>query len=89
MEDGQVIDIPIADGEGLIVDTTPHDDLARLASEVPAPVPSMNSAVGVRTTGKVELRDCQSWVRQVVAKLVDEELLPNKAIHAVSSVPQY
>ncbi|KAF2210191.1 hypothetical protein CERZMDRAFT_91194 [Cercospora zeae-maydis SCOH1-5] len=68
------------DEGGGFVDNQPRDEFERLCTKVEAPGPSLNpvsqGASGVRgQKGKVEVRDCQYWVREVVHELTIKGML--------------
>lgn len=54
------------------VDTTPFNSLERLALEVPAPAPSLNSAQGPAPGKRVQQVNCQSWIKSLVSHLIDK-----------------
>ncbi|KAK2751138.1 hypothetical protein FQN57_000213 [Myotisia sp. PD_48] len=82
--------------EGFTVDTNPRNGLERYALSIPPPLPSMNS-VAIDATNATdaaviprrrELKDCQWWLAQVVAKLVEEGVLSSEAIDTMKQTPQ-
>lgn len=67
-----------ADEGGGFVDNEARDDLERCCAHVTAPGPSLNDSLQPLHNGKrlkVEVKDCQWWVRQVVQELVQRGIL--------------
>ncbi|KAF2235793.1 hypothetical protein EV356DRAFT_499450 [Viridothelium virens] len=89
VDEGFVVDTDGGDSQVLVIDTIPVDFLERVASEVPVPGPSMNLASNPRPKGKVELDDCQYWIKEVVATLLKGGILSEDANDIVANAPQH
>lgn len=89
------------DDGGGYVDNSPRDELERVCVEIEAPGPSLNK-VGVAGGGlpggkrvKMEVKDCQWWIRQVVQALVERGMLvraegeDREPVERVRSLPMH
>ncbi|KAF3483798.1 uncharacterized protein GIQ15_03122 [Arthroderma uncinatum] len=88
---GRVADEFVVDGPGgdEVPDVTPTDRIEEVALSVAAPGPSMNSASNGPPTGKAQLRDCQSWVIDMVAALVCQGIVAEEAKEVVQNAPKH
>ncbi|RMD41868.1 hypothetical protein DV735_g3284, partial [Chaetothyriales sp. CBS 134920] len=65
------------------------DDIERAALSIPAPGPSMRPTQGnAPPTQRAVFSDCQWWVRQVVAKLVQDGILPQESLATLDAIPK-
>ncbi|KAK2868050.1 hypothetical protein FQN49_003201 [Arthroderma sp. PD_2] len=88
---GQVADELVIDGPGgdESADVMPTDRIEEIALSVEAPGPSMNSAGNSPPARKAQLRDCQSWVIDVVAAIVSQGILPNETNDVIRNAPKH
>ena len=69
------------------VDRSPRDAFERVAMLVKAPGKSLRAAGGGRGYGRrVAVRNCQTWLRDVVQELVGEDMLKVAALDVVDGV---
>ncbi|KAL3425123.1 hypothetical protein PVAG01_04404 [Phlyctema vagabunda] len=71
-------------------DVTATDIIEQWALHVAAPGPSLRSAnsssSGPRT--RVQIQNCQTWMRELVVKLVEERIFPDDALEKLDAVPK-
>jgi hypothetical protein len=70
----------------------PRSDVERLALSTEPPSKSMRSAGnGKEGTARkrIEVRDCQWWVKEVVKKLITEKILTQEAMSILEQVPAH
>ncbi|RDL39283.1 uncharacterized protein BP5553_03623 [Venustampulla echinocandica] len=75
----------------LVIDTIATDVIERLALDVPAPGPSLRAAGSSSSGGRrtrVDIQNCQTWVRQFVEKLIESEILEVDALSKLDSAPK-
>ncbi|KAF8606902.1 hypothetical protein BDV93DRAFT_520521 [Ceratobasidium sp. AG-I] len=84
----------IVDGdeaEDSTIDAVALDDIERVALTIPPPVKSLNS-VGqggsVRPGRRVAIKNCQTWLRELVVALVEEKILETSAIDTLDGAPK-
>lgn len=65
------------DEGGGYVDNRPLDDFEKVCVEVEAPGPSLNRVSDGGKRVKMEVKDCQWWVRQVVRALFEQTVISN------------
>jgi len=90
VNDRHVVDTPGA-GQVKTTDTNPVDDLERRAATIPTPGKSLVSAGSSSQGGKkvrVEIQNCQTWLRQVTVALVEDGILPADAIVNLDKAPK-
>ncbi|KAI0111285.1 hypothetical protein GGR51DRAFT_72408 [Nemania sp. FL0031] len=76
-------------GNGLdSVDTESKDEVERVAADVPPPGPSLVSAATRNRGTKVEIRNCQTWLTEVVGKLHEEGIFDSNAVIVVNAAPK-
>ncbi|EFQ99622.1 hypothetical protein MGYG_02635 [Nannizzia gypsea CBS 118893] len=89
----QVKDEFVLDGPGgeECSDILASDRIEEVALSVAAPWPSLNSASANSgpPTSKAQLKDCQSWVVDVVAALVDQGIMSEEANDVVRDAPKH
>ncbi|KAF1846886.1 uncharacterized protein K460DRAFT_49567 [Cucurbitaria berberidis CBS 394.84] len=86
MQDHLVVDVK---GDGSqSTDQTVHDYLEQVALSVPAPSKSLVSATAQGPKQRVEIQNCQTWLRAVVAALVQNGVIDQAALQAVDSAPK-
>ncbi|KAF8849423.1 hypothetical protein BDZ45DRAFT_634364 [Acephala macrosclerotiorum] len=83
----------IADGANsgdIVEDTTATDVIEEWALNVAAPGPSLrsggSSSSGPRT--RVQIQNCQTWLRELVAKLVENNIFADDALEKLDAVPK-
>ncbi|KAI9706816.1 MAG: hypothetical protein M1820_004787 [Bogoriella megaspora] len=76
--------------EETVIEISPRDRLERLMKEVPVPGPSLRGSHGDGRRGvKIEVKDCQYWVHEVVTRLVNDGLLGHEALDTVDHAPKH
>ncbi|KDQ10988.1 hypothetical protein BOTBODRAFT_57728 [Botryobasidium botryosum FD-172 SS1] len=79
-----VVDVP---GDGSQTeDTTPHDAIEHAALSVDAPGPSLRKPSEQKT--KVPIKNCQTWLRQLVEKLIADSIMSPEALDIVDQTPK-
>jgi len=71
---------------GQSTSNTPSNVLEDIASSIPPPSKSLrpsDTSVG----RKIEIKNCQSWLREYVVALVEREVLERSALAAVDDAP--
>ncbi|TDL30184.1 hypothetical protein BD410DRAFT_893314 [Rickenella mellea] len=68
-------------------DATAVDDIERKALEIPAPVKSLRLSTDPPTK-RVEIQNCQTWLRELVVGLVAAEIFPESSIVAMDNAPK-
>ncbi|KAI8669991.1 PNPLA domain-containing protein [Fusarium sp. Ph1] len=91
VEDGDVIDVP-GDGSHRVEsesqgDPVAWDPIEEAGLSTPAPVKSLRP-VSTSSHSRVELRNCQTWVREVVEKLVQGGIMHESALESVRNAPK-
>ncbi|KAI0448216.1 hypothetical protein F4803DRAFT_545740 [Xylaria telfairii] len=80
-----VVDTP---GSGSnTVDREPKDGIESIAAKVAPPGPSLMSASRTRGT-KVEIKNCQTWLMDVVNALHKEGIFDSKAVEVIQAAPK-
>jgi len=69
------------------IDAVGRDEMERLALEVPAPGPSLNSYQSTGTKAKVVIRNCQTWLREAVEAYVKAGVLHEVALERLQTAP--
>jgi hypothetical protein len=70
----------------------PRNDVERLALLIEPPLKSMRSAGNDKegtARKRIEVRDCQWWVKEVVKKLITEKVLTQEALSILEQVPAH
>ncbi|OSD01920.1 hypothetical protein PYCCODRAFT_1435917 [Trametes coccinea BRFM310] len=76
------------------VSVEPHDTstasnrLEEIALETPAPGPSLRSSTS-GAKGRIEVQDCQFWVKRYVAALVEQGILSPAALDVLATAPEH
>lgn len=70
-------------------DTIAQTELERLALTIPAPGPSLRRSASRGGRVRVEIRDCQWWVGQFVARMVESEILDPGALGVLDQAPRH
>ncbi|KDR78330.1 hypothetical protein GALMADRAFT_94990 [Galerina marginata CBS 339.88] len=80
-----VVDVP---GDGtLSTDTGAADEIEKIALTVTPPSKSLRSASS--TPGKkVQIKDCQTWMREFVEALISEQVFPISALEILDTAPK-
>ncbi|KAH6887602.1 hypothetical protein B0T10DRAFT_490074 [Thelonectria olida] len=89
----EVDDIYIDDGDSCkggpeSTDTRPIDRLEEVALSVPAPGPSLVSSTSAAPRRRAEIKNCQTWLRGVVQKLIEEKMMDGKALDILDRAPK-
>ncbi|KAI0202824.1 hypothetical protein F4808DRAFT_419991 [Astrocystis sublimbata] len=80
---------PRDDGSNTVVDQEPQDTLERIAASVPPPEPSLVSAADRGTRGtKVEIKNCQTWLVDVVDALHNAGIFDSSAVQTIRNAPK-
>jgi hypothetical protein len=75
---------------GCMQNVEPRSRIERLVLSVQPPGKSMRSAADSETARtRVDVRDCQWWVKEVVEKLVGEGVLMPEALRILEEVPAH
>ncbi|KAF2801836.1 uncharacterized protein BDZ99DRAFT_469349 [Mytilinidion resinicola] len=70
-------------------DSTAYDCIEKVALSVPAPKKSLVSAtIAEGSRHRVEIQNCQTWLRQVVAALVQADVVDEAALQIVDGAPK-
>ncbi|KAF1960010.1 hypothetical protein CC80DRAFT_438437 [Byssothecium circinans] len=88
---GQAQDDFVDDFQGngaLVTGQKAHDRLEEVALSVPPPKPSLLPATAQGPRRRVEIQNCQTWARNVVAALVQNGVLSGTALEAVENAPK-
>jgi len=77
-------------GDGLFsIDTIAVDDIERQALAIEAPGKSLMSAGAKANIGrKVEIRNCQTWIWDLVSALVADGIFPESALNELQKAPK-
>ncbi|KAF2118705.1 hypothetical protein BDV96DRAFT_642883 [Lophiotrema nucula] len=87
----QVLDHYVVDVKGdgsRTKDQIAHDYLEEVALSVPAPARSLVSATSQGPRQRVEIQNCQTWLRQVVAAFVQNGAMDQSALQTVDNAPK-
>ncbi|KAF2123947.1 hypothetical protein P153DRAFT_327702 [Dothidotthia symphoricarpi CBS 119687] len=87
----QVLDQHVVDVEGdgsQWSDTTAHDYIEQVALSVPAPARSLISASSQGPKQRVAIQNCQTWLREFVAALVQKGLMDQSALQILDGAPK-
>ncbi|KAK0610659.1 hypothetical protein B0T17DRAFT_545193 [Bombardia bombarda] len=91
---GQVEDNAVDDDDGCVkgeltsTDCHPRDAVERVAMGVPAPGPSLVSALSSGPRQRVRIKNCQTWLREVVERLVHEKIIDKQALVVLDGAPK-
>ncbi|KAF2752611.1 hypothetical protein EJ05DRAFT_505899 [Pseudovirgaria hyperparasitica] len=84
--DQHVVDVK---GDGRTgTDTTVHDYLEQVALSIPAPGRSLRSATSQGSRQRVDIQNCQTWLRVVVTALVQNGVMAERALQVVDNAPR-
>jgi len=84
VEDRFVVDVP---GDGSQTeDMTPHDAIEHAALAIHAPGPSLRKPSEQKT--RVPIKNCQTWLRQLVEKLIADGIMSPEALRVVDKTPK-
>ncbi|RSL69736.1 hypothetical protein CEP54_002105 [Fusarium duplospermum] len=91
VEDGDVVDVP-GDGSHRVEsesqgDLVAWDPIEEAGLSIPAPVKSLRP-VSSSSHSRVEIRNCQTWVCEVVEKLVQDGIMHESALEVVQNAPK-
>ncbi|KAI0912565.1 hypothetical protein F4823DRAFT_178302 [Ustulina deusta] len=83
---GLVLDTP---GDGVnSVDAEPRDAVEIVAANVPPPGPSLVSSSASSRGTRVEIKNCQTWLFEVVSALHVEGILDGQAVEVIKTAPK-
>ncbi|PVI04890.1 hypothetical protein DM02DRAFT_725567 [Periconia macrospinosa] len=88
---GQVLDEHVVDVEGdgsQSTDTTARDYMEQVALSVPAPGPSLISVSSQGPRQRVAIQNCQTWLREFVAALVQKGAMDQSALQILDGAPK-
>ncbi|OIW29406.1 hypothetical protein CONLIGDRAFT_324722 [Coniochaeta ligniaria NRRL 30616] len=63
--------------------------LELLSWEIPAPGPSLRSSGSTAAHSRVQIQNCQSWLRQFVDLLIAKGVIAGEARHVIDTAPQH
>ncbi|KAI3325534.1 hypothetical protein HD806DRAFT_490608 [Xylariaceae sp. AK1471] len=87
VESHHVVDTPA--NEINSVDRDPKDDIETVASRVPIPGPSLTSSAARTARGtKVDIKNCQAWLVDVVDALHREGIFDSNAVEVIKMAPK-
>ncbi|KAF2834879.1 hypothetical protein M501DRAFT_989447 [Patellaria atrata CBS 101060] len=84
VEDHLVVDVPGSRSQ----DQTPHDYLERVALSIPAPGPSLVPSSSQAPRERVQIQNCQTWLREVVESLVQKNVIGEEALQTLENAPK-
>ncbi|KAF8161523.1 hypothetical protein B0H34DRAFT_383221 [Crassisporium funariophilum] len=64
------------------------DEMTKVARRIPPPLPSLKSAGMASTPGKVEIKNCQTWMTQFVEELILANIFPEGARQVLAIAPK-
>ncbi|KAG8162714.1 hypothetical protein KVR01_007192 [Diaporthe batatas] len=76
---------PVPDGK----DATACNQLERLALSVDAPGRSLGRGASKDGRVRLEIRDCQWWVRQLISSMIEQEIISRDAQRVLDDAPQH
>lgn len=87
--DAGLVEDVVGNGE-LVIENPPvaQDEIERIVLTVPAPGPSLRKASDGPVQGKVEIKNCQTWLREVISLLVDRTVLDAEALVKFDAIPR-
>ncbi|KAH8686002.1 hypothetical protein BGZ60DRAFT_396652 [Tricladium varicosporioides] len=71
-----------------IIDSTPTDNIERIACSVKAPQPSLRSASASNSKSRIEIKNCQTWLRELVVILVEQGIFSDESLIELDSAPK-
>ncbi|KAJ4314364.1 hypothetical protein N0V84_008944 [Fusarium piperis] len=91
VDDAHIVDVPgdgsyraESESQGNLV---AWDPIEEAGLNTPAPVKSLRP-VSSSSHSRVEIRNCQTWVREVVEKLVESDIMNESALETVWNAPK-
>ncbi|KAF2789067.1 hypothetical protein K505DRAFT_285057 [Melanomma pulvis-pyrius CBS 109.77] len=63
-------------------------DLERIARSVNAPGKSLISVSGTGPRRRIEVKNCQTWLTEVVRRMVDSGVIQNEALRHIEDAPK-
>ncbi|KAI1295278.1 hypothetical protein F5Y03DRAFT_371858 [Xylaria venustula] len=86
IEQDLVLDTP---GDGTnSVDAEPRDAVETVAAKVPPPGRSLVSSSSSSRGTKVQIKNCQTWLAEVVGALHKEGMLDSRAVEIIKTAPK-
>ncbi|KAG6357823.1 hypothetical protein INS49_013703 [Diaporthe citri] len=70
-------------------DLAAYNRLERLALSIDAPGRSLGRGASKDGRVRVEIRDCQWWVRQLVSSMIEQEMVSSDAQRVLDEAPQH
>ncbi|KAI1093219.1 hypothetical protein F5B19DRAFT_154075 [Rostrohypoxylon terebratum] len=87
VDSAHVVDTP---GDGSrSVDQEPRDKLETIALRIPAPGPSLLPFQSRTSGAKVEIKNCQTWLINVIREFHKEGIVDDNALRVIMSAPQH
>ncbi|KAI0534870.1 hypothetical protein GGR58DRAFT_480990 [Xylaria digitata] len=83
---GLLIDTP--GDEMNSVDAEPQDMVEKVAAKVPTPGPSLVSSTASAQRTRAEIRNCQTWLLEVVTALHKEGIVDSNAVEVIKTAPK-
>ncbi|KAK3393960.1 hypothetical protein B0H63DRAFT_517125 [Podospora didyma] len=71
------------------IDTNPCNDLERLALSIPPPALSLTPAGSSQRRFRVAIKNCQTWLRQLVDAMIEKGLIDPSAKDILDASPQH
>ncbi|KAF2434037.1 hypothetical protein EJ08DRAFT_668629 [Tothia fuscella] len=65
-----------------------HDGIEEIALSIAPPGPSLIAPSNQGLRQRVQINNCQTWLRQVVAALVEKNIMPSEALTIVDNAPK-
>ncbi|KAF1828171.1 hypothetical protein BDW02DRAFT_513043 [Decorospora gaudefroyi] len=84
---GRIREEHLTDGPTEGTDSTAYNTVETLALSIPAPGPSLNSAMSPASGLRPEIRDCQWWLKQLIDQLIQRQMLHPDASKIVAETP--
>ncbi|KAJ8119859.1 hypothetical protein O1611_g10516 [Lasiodiplodia mahajangana] len=76
-------------GDGVnSADTEPRDAVETVAAKIPPPGRSLVSAAAGNRRTKVQIKNCQTWLIEVVNALHKQGILDSEAVEAINNAPK-
>ncbi|KAL9098095.1 MAG: hypothetical protein Q9163_006178 [Psora crenata] len=86
VESSHVVDVPGNETESK--DREAVDPIEMKALAVPVPGPSLRSLSSSESTTRVQIKNCQTWLRELVEGLIADGIFPPEALKALDTAPK-
>ncbi|OAA55561.1 hypothetical protein SPI_08245 [Niveomyces insectorum RCEF 264] len=88
--DAAYIDDASTSGDGShTTDHVPKDRIEDYAASVPAPGPSLRPSSSSSGNKRVEIRDCQTWLKDFITVLVEAGVLHQDSLDVINTAPEH